>query len=161
MGWSKRQIIEQAFAEIGLAAYVYDLQPEQVEDALRRLDTMMATWNGKGIRLGYPIPSSPGNSDPDQQCGVPDDAIEAMTLNLATRIAPAYGKVVMPETKASASMAYKALVMRSALPKEMQIDSMAIPAGAGNKQWRFNQDPFLPQQVDPLTVGPDSELDFN
>jgi hypothetical protein len=161
MGWSKRQIIEQAFAEIGLAAYTFDLQPEQIEDALRRLDAMMAMWNGKGIRLGYPLPSSPGASDPDQQIGVPDDAIEAMTLNLALRIAPSYGKALMPETKSNASIAYKSLIMRSAMPKEMRIDPMSIPSGAGNKQWRYNQNPFLPDYAEPITVGPDSELDFN
>lgn len=161
MGWSKRQIIEQAFAEIGLAAYSFDLQPEQVEDALRRLDNMMALWNSKGIRLGYPLPSSPGASDPDQQVGVPDEAIEPMVLNLAIRIAPAYGKVMMPETKATASLGYKTLLMNSARPQEMQLDALAIPAGAGNKQWRYDQDPYLPLPSDPLTVGPDNVLDFD
>ena len=85
MGWTKRDIIEQAFDEIGLAGYVFDLQPQQLDSALRRLDNMMATWNGKGIRIGYALPSSPGSSDLDQESGVTDMAIEAMALNLAIR----------------------------------------------------------------------------
>lgn len=88
MGYTKRDIIGQAFDEIGLAGYVFDLQPQQIESALRRLDAMMATWNGKGVRLGYPLPTSAGDSDVDQEINVPDVAIEAMTLNLAVRIAP-------------------------------------------------------------------------
>jgi len=63
MGYSKRQFVEAAFEEVGLAAYVFDLQPQQLESALRRLDAMMAEWNAKGIRLGYPLPGSPQNSD--------------------------------------------------------------------------------------------------
>ena len=30
MAWTKRQIVTQAFEEIGLASYVFDLEPEQL-----------------------------------------------------------------------------------------------------------------------------------
>ena len=160
MGWTKREIINQAFEEIGLAGYVFDLQPQQLEGALRRLDAMMATWNGKGIRIGYPLPSSPGSSDLDQDADVPDEALEAMALNLAVRIAPGYGKTVSPDTKASAKGAYNQLMAQAATPVEMQLDSMAIPAGAGNKHWRSRKDPFLAPPTDPLQAGPDSILDL-
>ena len=33
MSWTKRQYIVDAFEEIGLASYVYDLQPEQLQSA--------------------------------------------------------------------------------------------------------------------------------
>jgi len=161
MGYTKREIIELAFEEIGLAAYVFDLQPQQITGALRRLDTMMATWNGKGIRLGYPLPSSPGMSDPDQDCDVPDAAFEAMGLGLAVRIAPGYGKTVSPDTKASARSAYTQLMAQSAKPMEMQLDRYSIPSGAGNKGWRGDgTNPFLDQPTDPLDAGPDSILDL-
>ena len=35
MGYSKRQFVAAAFEEIGLASYVFDLQPEQLQSALR------------------------------------------------------------------------------------------------------------------------------
>lgn len=160
MGYTKREIIDLAFEEIGLAGYVFDLQPQQITGALRRLDTMMATWNGKGIRLGYPLPASPGDSDPDQECDVPDDAFEAMALGLAVRIAPGYGKMVSPDTKASARSAYTQLMAQSAKPIEMQFDRYSIPRGAGNKGWREGNDPFLNEPTDPLAAGPDSILDL-
>lgn len=72
MGYSKRQFVAAAFEEIGLASYVFDLQPEQLQSALRRLDAMIADWNGKGIRLGYPLPGSPQYSDLDEPSEVPD-----------------------------------------------------------------------------------------
>jgi len=127
MGWTKRDIIEQAFDEIGLAGYVFDLQPQQLDSALRRLDNMMATWNGKGIRIGYALPSSPGSSDLDQESGVTDMAIEAMALNLAIRLGPGYGRAIAPETKAAATMAYKQLLMTSAQIVEQQLGDQAWP----------------------------------
>jgi hypothetical protein len=35
---------------------------------------------------------------------------------------------------------------------------MTIPSGQGNKGWRYYNDAFLRQPIDPLTVGPDSAL---
>ena len=160
MAYTKRDIINQAFAEIGMADYVFDLQPQQLDNALRQLDMMMATWNGKGIRIGYPLPSSPGDSDLDEVTGVTDMALEAMYLGLAIRISSGYGKTVSPETKAVAKFAYNQLLGKSALPIEMQIGNQTVPSGAGNKGWRYYNNPYLRQPTDPLTVGSDSILDL-
>ena len=160
MAYTKRDIVEQAFEEIGLASYVFDLQPQQLDSALRRLDAMMATWNAKGIRLGYPLPSSPADSDLDQDTGVPDNAIEAMVLNLAVRVAPGFGKTVSPDTKGNAKRAYNELLANSAMPLEMQLGNETIPSGAGNKGWRYYNNPFLRAPQDPLQVGSDGILDL-
>lgn len=160
MAYTKRDIVEQAFEEIGLASYVFDLQPQQLDSALRRLDAMMATWNAKGIRLGYPLPSSPADSDLDQEIGAPDSAIEAMYLNLAIRISGGFGKTVSPDTRNAARRAYNEIVANSAMPIEMQIGNETIPSGAGNKGWRYYNDPFLRAPQDPLTVGSDGILDL-
>jgi hypothetical protein len=160
MAYTKRDIVEQAFEEIGLASYVFDLQPQQLDSALRRLDAMMATWNAKGIRLGYPLPSSPADSDLDQDTGVPDNAIEAMVLNLAVRVAPGFGKTVSPDTKGNAKRAYNEIVANSAMPIEMQLGNQTIPAGAGNKGWRYYNNPFLREPQDPLQVGSDGIFDL-
>ena len=159
MGWTKRQFVEQAFEEIGLASYTFDLSPAQLESAMRRMDTMMATWNAKGIRLGYPIPSSPENSDLDQETNVPDSANEAIYLNLGIRLAPGYGKTVSPDTKVSARAAYEAILSKAAMPVEQQLPS-TLPAGAGNKPWRYDN-PYLQDPVDPLLAGEDGEIQFN
>tara|TARA_R110000787_G_scaffold84374_4_gene180890 strand:+ start:4502 stop:4990 length:489 start_codon:yes stop_codon:yes gene_type:complete len=161
MAYTKRDIVVQAFEEIGLAAYVFDLQPQQLDGALRRLDNMMATWNGKGIRLGYPLPSSPSESDLSQDINVPDTAYEAMSLNLAIRIAPGYGKAVSPDTKAAAKSAYNQIIAQSAKPIEMQLNADSIPAGAGNKRNRNDNSPFLARPSNPLLAGPDSLLDLD
>jgi len=158
MGWTKRQFLNAAFEEIGLAAYVFDLTPEQLESAMRRMDVMMATWNAKGIRVGYPIPSSPENSTLDQETGVPDAANEAIITNTAVRLAPGFGKVVSPDTKAAAKQAYEALMAKAAMPMEQQFPS-TLPRGAGHRT--IDIQPFMPEPVDPLLAGGDGQIEFN
>jgi hypothetical protein len=160
MGYSKRQFVAAAFEEIGLASYAFDLQPQQFESALRRLDAMMASWNALGIRLGYPLPSSPQFSDIDAESEVPDSANEAIITNLAVKIAPGYGKQVMPDTKATAKETYNTLLSRAAAPLEQQLPG-TMPSGAGNKPWRVYDNPFLSQPVDPVTAGPDGPIEYN
>jgi hypothetical protein len=154
MGWSKQQFIEQAFAEIGLAGYVFDLSPEQLQTALRQLDSMVASWNALGIRLGYPLPGSPQYSDISAETNVPDSSNEAIYLNLASRIGAGFGKQISPETKQFARMAYNTLLSLSGVPPEMQLPG-TLPSGAGNKPWRTTDDPFLTRPIDPIYSGPD------
>jgi hypothetical protein len=111
--WTKRDVIGQAFSEIGLASYTFDLLPEQWEGALRRLDAMIAQWENKGIRLAWPLPVSFANSSIDAVTGAPDTALEALYLNLAVRLAPGYGKTPSPDTKSLASTAYKTLLAQA------------------------------------------------
>ena len=157
MGYSKRQFVAAAFEEIGLASYVFDLQPEQLQSAMRRLDAMMADWNGKGIQLGYPLPGSPQDSDLDEPSEVPDSANQAIITNLAIRIAPSYGKVVMLETKAVAKDSYNTLLSRAAMPPEQQLPG-TMPSGAGNKT--TVADSFMPKPADRLTTGTGDTLDI-
>jgi hypothetical protein len=161
MSWTKQQLIEQAFGELALASYIYDLSPEELQAALRRMDAMLATWNAAGIRLGYPLPSSPSGSNLNDESGLPDAAIEAVYLNLAIRTAASKGKQLSQDTRNAAKAAYDVLLMRAAMPPEMQYRS-GIPAGAGNKPWRMQNNPFLQPPADPLVaVDGDSTITFD
>lgn len=158
MSYTKRQIVEGAYAEIGMAAFVFDLEPEDLQSALRRLDALMATWNGRGIRLGYPVPLQPASSSLDEDSNLPDWAAEAAITNLAVRIAPSYGKTPSDDTKITARDSYSVLLSRAAVPPEMQFPAQ-LPAGAGNKPWQLDN-PFVQPPADPLLAGPDSLLTF-
>lgn len=155
MSYTKRQLIEAAMTELGLASYSFDSMPEQTEAALRRLDSMMAEWNARGIRLNYAIPSAPEDSDIDADSNVPDSAWEAIIVNLAIRLAPSYGKNVSVDTKITARHALNTLMARFAMPSEIKLPSM--PAGAGQKSTDM---PFTPSPTVSLVVGSDAELDF-
>lgn len=160
MSWTKRQYIVAAFEEVGLAAYVYDLQPDQLQSAARRLDAMMAYWNGRGVRLGYAMSSTPQNIDLDTETGVPDSAHQAIITNLGMQIAPSFGKIVSQETKIAAKDAYNGLLSKSTKPIEMQFPR-TMPRGAGQKPWRFNNNPFIDPPRDPLLAGDDGPIEFD
>lgn len=158
MSWTKQQFIDAALDEIGIASYTYDISSPQYTAALRRLDTLMAAWNAKGIRLGYPIPSSPEDSVLTDESNVPDNANEAVILNLAVRLAPSYGKTPSPDTKSAARSAYIAMITRNVELHQKQLPVM--PSGAGNKAYGSVYYDYLPQPTDPLETGPDGEFEF-
>jgi hypothetical protein len=153
MGWTKRDYVVAAFEECGLASYVFDLQDDQIESACRRLDAMMADWNGRGIRLGYPLPASPSGTDIDDEAGTPDSAHRAIITNLAIELAPSCGKQVSERTLATARAAYNTLLARAAMPPEMQLPG-TLPAGAGNRGG------YMPEPDEPITRGPDGTPPF-
>lgn len=156
--WTKRQIAEEAYGELALAGYTFDLTPEEMNTALRRLDTMMATWEGKGIRIGYAFPSGPNTADLDTPSGIPDSAVEAAYLNLAIRLAPGNGKQLQPATLANARAGYDTLLWAAAHPQQQQLPN-TMPRGAGNKPWRTQVQPFFPHpDTNPLQVGQGGDL---
>ena len=159
MSWTKKQFIEQAYEEIGIASYLYDLQSEQLQSAARRLDAMIAAWNAKGIRLGYPITTEPGDVNIDTETNVPDAANLAIYTNLGILLAPGLGKVVSQETKVAAKSAYDGLLARAAQPTEKQFQQ-TTPRGAGNKPSNRGRDAFFPVPTDPLQPGDDDFFEF-
>lgn len=145
--WTKRDIVNQAMEELGLASYVFDLQPEQLESVKRRLDLMMGTWNAEGIRLGYPV-ASPGASDLDEDSNIPDVAVESVYLNLSVLIGPMFGKVVSETTKSRAKMTKDIITSRSIVPPTQKLPG-TMPSGGGNRYTR----PFITPPSDPVTDG--------
>ena len=91
---------------------------------------------------------------------MPDSAYEAIICSLGIRLAPSYGKQVMPMTMATAKQGYDTLLQRATYPLEQQMPS-TMPSGAGNKPWRVYDNPFVRPPVDPVQVGPDGLLELN
>lgn len=131
MSYTKRDIVTAALAEIGLSSYAFDLSTDQLNQALIRLDAMIAEWNARGVKLGYPIPASVGGSSLSDDSGIPDSAWTAVITNLALQIAPSYGKNVSNQTLTTARQSWNTLLALAATPIEMNLGM--IPLGAGNK----------------------------
>lgn len=144
MGWTKAQLISEAYAELALAGYEVDITPEEQQAALRRMDAMMARWNSQGLRIGYALSASPTGSNVDDDSGVPLEAVEAVYMNLAVNIAAGKGKALAASTKAAAKAAFDALLSRVVISQtaEQQLAS-GTPAGAGRKPWRTFGTPFI------------------
>ncbi len=143
MSYTKGDLVEAALTEIGIAGNEFDVVPEQMEKDLRRLDSMLAEWGNQGIRLSYPTNSSPDTSEEDTDSNIPDTAIEAVTLNLALRLAPSYGKQVSPDTRIAAKSSLNLLIGLVSMPRERRLPVM--PKGAGYKDTEY---PFIAQEAD-------------
>lgn len=159
MSYTKKELIDLAFSEIGIATYNFDLQPEQYQEALKRLDSMLATWNSEGIRIGYNLASSPSTSSLNDDSNVRDSAIQAIYTNLALRLAPTFGKVVNPVLLKIANSTYKRLL--SLTSEICERDFTTLPKGQGNKPWRYTNDTFIRKEQDTILAGNDSQIDFS
>lgn len=142
MSFTKRQFVDAAFQEAGLASYIFSLTPDQLQSALLRLDGMMATWEGKSILIAWPFATSPEDSDLDTETNAPLDANEAIYLNLAIRIAPMFGKTLSNDTQKNARQAYNQLLGQFTKSKAKQLPT-TLTRGAGSKYWDLFNDPFV------------------
>lgn len=153
--WTKQALIEEAYDELGLASYNFDLEPEELEKGRRRMDAMWALLESKGIRQGYNFPG-----DLNADSGLPDGAAEATVCLLALRLAPGRGKTVSPDTQHRATEGYAALMAAAAIPQEQQLRS-TLPRGAGNKSWWTAPGRFYPSaDTDPLRTSPGGDLEI-
>lgn len=157
--WTKRQLINAAFEEAGLAAFVFDLSTDQIQSAGNRLDAMMAGLNQQGLQIGYNMSSVPSNFDPDQLSGLPDGAYELVISGLAMRIAPAYGKAISNDTRALYSRALNALNVQSAYPQNIAIPA-GYPIGAGYKATPGYYSEFAPGAAESVSSG-EQPLEFD
>ena len=131
MSWTKKQIIEQAFAEIGIASFTFDTTADERENSLRILDTMMAEWTTRGIVFDpvYPATVNPGDGDIDAETNAANDAVAPMYNNLALRLAPGFGKTPSNQTKLDARSGYSLLAQAITVPC-IQMTGMIRGAGA-------------------------------
>ena len=158
--WTKRELVLQAFGELALYGYDFELTPEELETGRIKMDAMLAEWQALGINIGYSLPSTMNGSDLDDQSGIPDTANSAVYTNLAQRLAAGFGKAVPRELAMAARQGYKPLLWAAARPTQQQLPN-TLPVGAGNKPWRYARGPFFgtpdPTQVRQADNG---NLDF-
>jgi hypothetical protein len=148
MPWTKRDIVKQAFSEMGKGDYDFDLQPEECQSALRQLDAMVAGWGRMNIRIAFA--GGIGFGDIDAETNVPEYAVEALYLNLAMRLCPSYGKTPSPVTAVAAKIARDALLSRATVPRKLS-------GYGGSGRWRQTN---LPEPEPVIDGGPGRSLDF-
>ncbi|MGF6643118.1 packaged DNA stabilization gp4 family protein [Paraburkholderia sp. GAS82] len=152
----KLELIHAAYAELGLAEYVFDLQPEELTTGLHRLDRMAAEWDALGIRIGYNLPASVRESNANDEACIPDWAEDPFITNLALRIAPTIPKQVSIDTRIAARAGYNILLIGNYEIPQMQYPRQ-MPIGTGNRRNVKNQTYFAP--VERVTTTHDAILE--
>jgi hypothetical protein len=153
---TKEELINDAYEELGLANYVFDLQPEEQLTGLRRCDRLGAQWDALGIRIGYNLPVEFSDSKLSDESGVPDWAWAAFVSNLAVSLAPTIGKQVPPATLLAAKRGYDALLIGNYEIPQMEMPRH-MPIGTGNRRNTKTQVFFATHQR--LTTTHDAELE--
>jgi len=154
---TKRELVGLAFAELGIGNWQFDLQPDEIQNAINRMDGMMASWSKHGIRIAYDGTSN----DPDTEAGTPDWAQEPILLNVARLIAPGFGKQLSPVSAANAKAAYDDLLSSTVTIPQRRFPS-TLPLGSGNRLVSVpGQVNFYSQGGNEVAVGSDSTLGLN
>jgi len=149
---TKRDLIDEAYELMGLGSYEFDLSPEQINLALRRLNQLCGEWDSIGVRIAF---NSSGDLNDDS--GISIESQYAVTSELSIRLMPTFGKMPSPALSISAKRAYLALLNASSQIDEYTYPS-TMPFGRGNR--RSTRDNQYFTETDPLQSGPDGELNF-
>ncbi len=136
-GRPKREILELAFDDCGLAGYEFDRTPEEQSMALRKLNAMMAEHPWSLLRYNQP---DYGSGLAEGASGIPDFAINTVAQYLALRIAPGIGISLPPEQRAT--MARSLMTLQSELAA---VPTVALPGntvrGSGHRRYGW-QSPY-------------------
>lgn len=146
---TRRDIIYQAYGELGLAEYNFDISPEELGTARRRLDSMMAQWETI-VSIGYYMPSNPDDSDVDDETNLAQGVVDAAALNLAIQLAPGLGKTPSALTMVGAKNGKNAVLAQYAVIPRKQY-SGNLPVGSGNKPLPGWNGYFRPKKVVTVT----------
>ena len=110
----KRQLVLDAFAEVALAGYAFDLTAEELQTGLQRLEQMVMEWSQHGIDIGYNTLGDAADLDNEVFLSAATDeakkSVSAVVMNLAKRIAGGFGKQVAPSTLTAARESYRVLL---------------------------------------------------
>lgn len=123
----KRQFIELAFGDIGSAGYEFGRSPEEINDALLRLNALMREYPFS--TLGYAQPNY-GVGGPDELSGIGEEWLNVVSAKLALRICPMMGATMSTEAKANLASSMALLHAAAATIPTMPVAAQT-PRGAG------------------------------
>lgn len=132
---TKRSLIGQAYIEVALNNWEYDIEPEEMDKALTRLDILAAELVGRGISIGYNAPSVIGQGNLDDELGCPDQAFFGLAVLLAQRLCPSMGKKLSQESRETLNAAMKAVRSAAVVLVPSMTLAHGTPLGSGNRCW--------------------------
>lgn len=122
-----REVIEDAFEEVGVKTAEVPLTDDELQSGIRRCNDMLTEWDDIGIIVGY---NEVLNGD--DVINVERNAIAAVKYNLAIRLAPSFQKIVSNALAALASGTMDVLLASNSDISEISYPD-TLPLGSGNQ----------------------------
>jgi len=132
-------IVRDAAEEIGYKGAETALEDADAQLGLRKLNDMLAEWDGSGIKLG----ASPVASLSDT-VRVPRWALLSVKLNLAGRLTAPFSKPMTADLAASIKASTDSMLRALVKPINVSFPG-TLPTGSGNECSDFDDDRFFPQ----------------
>lgn len=120
------QVIKYALQEIITQASESALEPDEYQDCIFALNTMMLEYDADGIHLGFTEVTNLSNV-----ITVPSGAISGIVSNLALRVAPQFQGAITGELINKAAQGYKVMCKLGVTIQPTQFSSL-VPIGSGN-----------------------------
>lgn len=120
------QVIKYALQEIITQASESPLEPDEYQDCIFALNSMMLEYDAGGIHLGFTEVTNLADV-----ITVPAGAISGIVSNLALRVAPQFQGAVTNELMAKAAQGYKVMCMLGVTIEPTQFGHL-VPRGSGN-----------------------------
>ncbi|QDP63206.1 MAG: putative peptidoglycan hydrolase [Prokaryotic dsDNA virus sp.] len=133
-----REVVEDAFEEIGVKTAEVPLTNDELQSGIRRCNDMLTGWDDIGIIVGYTEVLSG-----DDTMKVDRSAVGAIKYNLAVRLAPSYQKVVSATLFALSTSTLDILMASNTDLSEIAYPD-TLPVGSGNECPDYNRNRFFP-----------------
>lgn len=149
MSQTKGDVINNAFEQLRISGLTVSASPGEVQAALNTLESMAAEFAGRNITTHYRVSPAP---DPSEQTGLDAKYWFMFSSNLATRIAPNFGKTISPELRANSSASLSSVSAMIAAETVRQVmPGGRVPIGDANSlrnRWhqRFFRENKLPPE---------------
>lgn len=130
---TKGELVSLAFDELAISGVTRKPKPEEQVLAIKQMDRMVAQWRNKGLCLGYA--DSAGAVDTNQESNLTLEQEQAVALNLAMRLCPAFGIQPNIITMGDAKEAYQNLFP---IELTMREGDPYMPNGSGGNFYHNN-----------------------
>ena len=122
-----REVVQDAFEEIGVKTAEVPLTNDELQSGIRRCNDMLLEWDELGVVTGY---NEVLNGD--DIVNVERNAIGAVKYNLALRLAPSFQKAAGPVLVALAVSTVDTLLASNADLSNVSYPD-TLPLGSGNQ----------------------------
>lgn len=149
---TKGDIVRQAFQHLRISGLTNKARNEDTQLALQTLESMLLAWTNKGLNLSWNKSPDFVDPDPQEDSGISDADYEAIYVNLAVKLAPAFGK---PTTQLdSFARELYAGLFSTELPTQQ--NNTYMPLGSGNRRGACA--PVYQQANEPIDVENDGNI---